>query len=155
MMTLSTASSYTNISPAKKLRSLKRLLTFQKKKLSKPSIPTQLSICFQEQSSVSPTKPNLSVSILPSTSLKPCNPKLSYSPINSISIPPKKIYHPAIIKACHAMFNKHPDQLIPDETVKFKQYRKWKIEKGEPIEEDIIYLPAGGGKPCLHCNLPT
>ena len=53
------------------------------------------------------------------------------------------------------MFNKHPDQLIPDETVKFKQYRKWKIEKGEPIEEDIIYLPAGGGKPCLHCNLPT
>jgi hypothetical protein len=127
--------------------------------MSPPKICHSLSICPQEYSSFLPSlrKPKLAISILPwiSTSAKPKNQNFSFSPINTISIPPKKIYHPAIIKACHSMFEKHPDLLESDEIRKFNHYRNWKIPKREPIEEDIIYLPSGGMKKCLQCNQLT
>ena len=145
---------YKNISPAKKLRSLRRLITFRRNKTIQSKTFPSLQICVQENSSFLPTKPKLGLSILASTStpVQSFNHNLSISPVKSLSIPPKKIYHPAIINVCQSLFEKHPDHLQPEEILKFHQYKNWKLEKGEPIEEDLMYLPCGGMKRCLHCN---
>ena len=134
--------SYKNKSPAKKLRSLKRIFTFIKTK-SFSSL------------SISPTKPNLSITISPSFDLPPriqTKPKLSLTCVQTTSISPRAIYHPAIISACKAFHGKHPSQLTPEEANKFNFYRTYKQQHGEPIEDDIVYLPSGGMKNCLQCG---
>ena len=72
--------------------------------------------------------------------------------VQTTSIPPRDIYHPAIISACKAFHGKHPSQLTPEEANKFNFYRNYKLQHGEPIEEDIVYLPSGGMKNCLQCG---
>ena len=37
------------------------------------------------------------------------------------------------------MFTKHPDQLSKEEIEKFNQYRKYKLEIGDPLEANPIY----------------
>ena len=75
--------------------------------------------------------------------------------VQTTSIPPKPVYHPGIIRASLSMFGKKPAELESEETAKFMNYRNWKLKKGEPIEQEMLYNPAGGNQPCLHCNLPT
>ena len=81
-------------------------------------------------------------------------PTLSFTPLKNaaISIKPRKIYHPTIINACEAMFKKHPDQLVSEEIIKFNHYRNWKPEMGDPLESNVVYLPAGGLRTCLLCG---
>ena len=80
---------------------------------------------------------------------------LSNSTISTTSIPPKHIYHPAIHNACQSMFQKSPYLLSPEEIDKFKIHRKWKTENGNPFESDLVYLPSGGMRQCLHCDQLT
>ena len=80
---------------------------------------------------------------------------LSNSTISTTSIPPKHIYHPAIHNACQSMFQKSPYSLSPEEIDKFKIHRKWKTENGNPFETDLVYLPSGGMRQCLHCEQLT
>ena len=81
--------------------------------------------------------------------------KLSICQVQTTSIPPKPVYHPAIIRACLSMFDKKPSELNYEEIRKFNEYRGYKKMKGEEIESDILYNPAGGNQPCLHCGHPT
>ena len=152
-------SNYKNISPAKKLRAIKRLLTFlsNKSPSKQKDVQESLSISPQESFSFSPTKLqiNLSASPLSSIDIPPVIKKMSNLSIvksQAISIPPRPVYHPTIINACTAMFAKHPSQLRPDEVEKFNFYRKRKSQIGEPLEEEIIYLPSGGLRTCLNCR---
>ena len=81
--------------------------------------------------------------------------KLSVCQVQSTTIPTKPIYHPAVIRACLSMFSKKPGELNEEEIIKFKQYKAWKKQNGEEIEKDMLYNPAGGNQPCLHCGHPT
>ena len=90
----------------------------------------------------------VSVDVLPKTH------NLSFANTASISIPPRQIFHPAIIKASLSMHGKHPSELSQREIVKFNQYLRWKSDIGERVEEDIIYLPSSM-RNCLHCGHPT
>ena len=49
---------------------------------------------------------------------------LNITKFQSISIPPRPVYHPAIVGACQRFFSKHPSELSQDEIQKFKQYKK-------------------------------
>ena len=166
-----TTSKYINISPAKKLRSLRRLVRFRRNKMCHSRPIPSLEICPQKNSSFLPTKqkslsispqetfsfsppkliPNLAVSFQSSMDIPPNLKKMSIQ-IQSTSIPPRPVYHPAIINACTAMFAKHPSQLQQDEVEKFKRYRHHKTQIGEPLETEIIYLPSGGLRTCLNCR---
>ena len=145
-------SQHINTSPSKKLRSLKRLMTFIKYKSTYVLKP--LSMSHQDSISISPSKPTLGVRIqsinIPPVISKRAN--LDCVRLKQISISPRPIYHPAIINACSAMFAKHPSSLSQEEVQKFKAYRSHKIQKSEPIESEIIYLPSGGIRNCLNCG---
>ena len=80
--------------------------------------------------------------------------KLSISECVTTSIPPRPIYHPAIINASMAFFKKHPSNLTEDEISKFNCYLKRKQELGEPVEKDVIFQPSSM-RNCLHCGYPT
>ena len=75
----------------------------------------------------------------------------SIQKVQSTSIPPRGIYHPAMINACIAITGKHPSQLNAEEATKFNTYREYKIQQGDPIEESIMYLPSSM-KNCLQCG---
>ena len=124
-------------SPAKTLRSMKRLIQFLKSKVViTPLLKQNLSICDQTTIAIPPTQqPTLSVIKLP-----------------EMNIRPQKIYHPCIINACDTLFKKHPDNLSKEEIEKFNHYRKWKSEMKDPIESIPIYLPIGGLRKCLICT---
>ena len=79
-------------SPAKKLRSIKRLLTFrlQKIKLRKPS----LTVCKVEETNYPASKPNLSIINLPKISILAKMSNLSIQCVQNTSIPS----HPVTIK---------------------------------------------------------
>ena len=79
---------------------------------------------------------------------------LSISRCEVTNIPPRPIYHPAIINASKAFFKKHPCDLSEAEVAKFKCYLQRKKELGEPVETDIIYQPTSP-RNCLHCGHPT
>ena len=122
-----------------------------------PSKQNSLSIAPQETFSLSPSQvqPNLAVSFQSSMDIPPNSqkmPNLNIVKIQSISIPPRPVYHPAIINACSAMFDKHPSKLRQDEVDKFMRYRNHKTKIGEPLETEIIYLPSGGLRNCLNCR---
>ena len=50
------------------------------------------------------------------------------------------------------MFGKHPDLFSNDEVLKFNQYRNWKTEIGDPLENNVVYLSIGGLRQCLICG---
>ena len=75
--------------------------------------------------------------------------KLSIQEVQSTSIPPRSIYHPAIINTCIAIIGKHPSQLTTEEAN--NTYREYKIQQGDPIERSIIYMPSDM-KNCLQCG---
>ena len=79
-------------------------------------------------------------------------PKLDIVKSQSTSIPHHPVYHPTIVNVCDAMFEKHPSKLNPDEVKKFKMYRTRKMQIGEPLEAEVIYLPIGGLRTCLNCR---
>ena len=117
-----------------------------------------LTLCTNDSTSYVPDKPTLSIVNLESISIPPLRPRLSNLSIQSVqqtSIPPKHVYHPAIIRASLSMFWKKPDCLTAEEVDKFNSFINWKLKSGEPIEEDILYNPAGGNQNCLHCDLTT
>ena len=89
-------------------------------------------------------------SFLPSHSQK----NLSISRCTLTNIPPRPIYHPAIINASKAFFKKHPSELSEEEVAKFKCYLQRKKELGEPVETDVIYQPSSP-RDCLRCGHPT
>ena len=92
---------------------------------------------------------------LPSLDIPPAeqeNPKLSFKRNQAVSISPRKIYHPAIHGACQAMFAKHPSNLTADEVHKFNFYKNHKMQIGEPLESEIIYLRIGGIRTCINCG---
>ena len=122
-------STYKNTSPAKKLRGIKRLLTFlqNKSQVKSSDVPKSLSIYQQPSISIFPSalKPKLIATFQSSMDIPPTTqekPKLQVVKTQSTSIPPRPIYHPAIINASDAMFSKHPSQLLPEEVVKFNAY---------------------------------
>ena len=79
---------------------------------------------------------------------------LSVATVQCTDIPPRRIYHPAIINASKAFYSKHPSELTHDEVQKFEFYLKWKCQNGEPVESDIVYLPSSM-RNCLHCGQLT
>ena len=79
---------------------------------------------------------------------------LSTEKVATVSIPPRKVYHPAIINASKAFYDKHPSELSQEEKEKFKFYIQHKRSCGEPVETDIIYLPSSM-RNRLHCGHPT
>jgi hypothetical protein len=122
-------------SPAKTIRSHRRLIEFLKSKTTTPSVEKRSpSIC-----------PQMTISIPPE------QPKLTTIKLEQIDIKPNKIYHPTILNACDTMFKKHPDQLSQEEIHQFNYYRNWKSEIGDPIEANPIYLHIGGLRKCLIC----
>ena len=135
-------------SPAKQLRSIKRLFSFNKMRCN----VRILSINSCETTSIFPTKPKLSITNLVSLNLIPTTPKLSFAKTSVQSISPRPIYHPAIINASIAMHQKHPTLLSPEELIKFNMYIRYKIDRGQPIEEELMYLPSGGVRNCLQCG---
>ena len=83
-------------------------------------------------------KLEVEISKLKFSSLK-SRPKLVIQKVQTTSIPPKPVYHPGIIRACLSMFGKKPAELDSEETTKFMTYRNWKLHKGEPIEQEMLY----------------
>ena len=93
------------------------------------------------------------VSMLSSINILPNLKKMSSLNIvksQAISIPPRRVYHPAIINACIAFFAKHPSELRQDKAEKFKQHIQDKAQIGEPLESEEIYLPTGGLRTCIN-----
>ena len=150
-------STYKNTSPANKLWGIKRLLTFlqNKSQLKSSDVQKTLTIYHQPSISISPNtlEHKLIATFQSSLDIPPIaqeKPKLQVVKAQSTSIPPRPIYHPAIINACDAMFSKHPSKLVPEEVVKFDRSRKQQI--GEPLETEIIFQPIGGIRTCLQCG---
>ena len=101
-------------SPAKTIRSHRRLIEFLKSKTTTPSVTKRSpSIC-----------PQMTICILPE------QPQLTAINLQQIDINPKKIYHPTILNTRDTMFKKHPDHLSQEEILKFNHYRCWKSEIG-------------------------
>ena len=89
-------------------------------------------------------KPKLTISSLFNISIPPKYQILTYSKTTSIDISPtepKPNYHPYVVEAIKLMYSKAPDELSADEWEQFQGYHKWKRDKGEPIETDIVYKP--------------
>ena len=131
---------YKNTSPSKKLRSLKRLFSFLQSKVS---------------SNEAKALPKLTTTKQVSVSYIPPAPILNLTKNLPISIPPRRIFHPAVINACQSMFKKHPSQLSPEEVEKFNKYKQYKLQVGDPVEQNVVYLPIGGLRTCLQCGQPT
>ena len=70
----------------------------------------------------------------------------------TVSIPPLTIHHPAVVNACYAIIGKHPDQMSTAEEEEFELYKQFKIMNGQKIEDDVVYLPIGGIRTCIHCK---
>ena len=105
--------------------------------MTQSKVVPSLTVCLQEQVSYQPTKPRISITILPSISFPPLptKSKLSNFGIRTVqvtSIPPKPIFQPAIIRASISMFEKKPDDLDAEEIEKFKMYKNWKAQNGDP-----------------------
>ena len=139
---------YKNISPSKKLRSLRRLFSFQKKK-SSPSKTLNLSTSSQKPINIYPIPKirNLVKETVSNVNVMPWKKSLclSLSQPTLCSIqpsPPKPLHHPNIIEACRLLYGKHPDKLSSEEREHFSCFRQYKINNGEPIEEDFVYNPS-------------
>ena len=51
-------------------------------------------------------------------------------------------FHPNIVEACKMIYGKLPNELTDEENEHFNGYKQWKIDNGEPIEEDFVYNPS-------------
>ena len=104
--------------------------------------------CHKYSFSILPPNPlELSTTCLSTVDIPPIlkeRPKLTLVRCTKTTILPRPVYHPAIINACDAMFLKHPSKLMPEEVDKFNVYKNRKIQIGEPLESEVIYLPIGG-----------
>ena len=132
-------------SPAKILCNVVRITKCLEKKNK------SLSITVLPQINIAPEIKPLSFSQCTIT-IYPVKKCLSLAKMVSVSIPPAMVsrarpsipmttYHPYIVEACRLMYGKKPDQLTSEESAHFKGYRQYKIDKGEPIEEDFVYKP--------------
>ena len=123
-------------SPSKLLRSVKRMTKFLEKK-------PKLSKSHQQSVSILPSKPCLETMNLPDIDIPPIiqRAELEFVRLCSISIPPRLIYHPAIVNACKAMFAKHPSALLPKEVDQFNFCRNHAIQVGESLENNPVDLP--------------
>ena len=104
---------------------------------------------------IAPIKPNLTVEKLAPTDIGPspsCPPKLTIEAQSVISISPRTVHHPAIINACYSIIGKHPSQMTASEEEKFQLFKQFKRNNGQPIEEDVVFLPIGGLRTCLNCD---
>ena len=111
-------------SPAKRMRSLKRLMSYIIRKLSSPKL---LSISTQESISILPQHPNISIfETVPN--IPPC--KLSEESQQEVSKPQ---YSPALIQACSAYYKKEKTSLSSDELKKFDVYCKWREKNRKPV----------------------
>ena len=122
-------------SPAKKARSVKRLIHhLQSKRINKNN--------------------TLTISHLTHINVLPAQHRflIQTQKGSQISIRPRKIYHPTIIDACNSLFKKHPDLLQPEEIIQFNKFRKYKSEVGDPLETNVVFLPIGGLRKCLICG---
>ena len=137
-------------SPSKLLRSVRRMTKFLEKK-------PRLSKSHQQSVSILPSKPSLKTMSLPDIDIPPSMQKaeLEFARLCSISIPPRPIYHPAIVNACKDMFDKHPSSLLPNEVDQFNFVRNHALQVGEPLENCAVYLPSGGVRTCLNCGQLT
>ena len=148
-------------SPAKLLRSIKRITSFLEKKkhcLSTPIMESLSPLSLYHLPSVDiPPFPPKCLSI---TSLSPIDipptigklPKLTIVKSSSTSFLPRPVYHPAIYNASQHFFLKPPSQLTADEAHRFKQYQQDKTEIGEPLEAEEKFLPIGGIRTCVNCG---
>ena len=100
---------------------IKRLMNFKLGKTLQIKLACSLSVHHQEQISISQE-----------------NPKHSMIRNHTISIPPRPAYHPAIVKACEAIFGRHPDNLTPEEDNRFNTFRRQQSRISEPLEEQLI-----------------
>ena len=86
-------SDYKNVSPSKKVRSLKRLFSFNQSKVSSPcKSKKNLSFSSQPATSFYPITPKLSITVLPSTAIPKIiskKPKLSFVRNQAISVMPQ------------------------------------------------------------------
>ena len=133
-------------SPTKILRNLVRLTKYLEKKKK------TLSITVLPQVNIAPEIKVLSFSQCTIINIYPLKKCLSLAKMVSVSIPPSMAfparpsipiptYHPHIVEACRLMYGKKPDQLTPEESAHFKGYWQYKMNNGEPIEEDFVYKP--------------
>ena len=112
-------------SPAKKVWSLKRLLTFCIQRWNSKKLPS-LTMSKVEETSYTPSKPTLSIYTCKPISITRIPKQLTTQCVKTATVPPRPVYHPAIIRGCLSMFGKTPPDLDPDEIAKFNQYRAWK-----------------------------
>ena len=136
---------YKSVSPAKKLRSLRRLYSFRKKKLAL-STTLNLSICSFKPINIYPVQkiPNLVMENTSDVNIQQKSQHLTISQPTFCSfppLPPQPKHHPNIVEACRLMYGKHPDKLSLEERNHFRGYRQWKEENGEPIEDDFVNIP--------------
>ena len=88
MTNTSNSAKYKNISPAKKIRNMKRLLNFKLGKMLQRTLPSSLSVCHQERIFIPAEIPKLYLSKQTVISIAPKRWHLSYSTLCHISIPP-------------------------------------------------------------------
>ena len=106
-------------------------------------------------------KPTLSMKKIESIDISPeesphlHKPKLSIVSQPTLYIPPRIIYHPAVVNACFAILGKHPSTLTPAEVGQFEEYKQFKAFNNDPIEKNVVYQPIGGVRICMHCENPT
>ena len=137
---------------------MKILLPFLKKKSldNVTNIQNSVSVSHQYSFSIRPPNPTeLSTTCLFTVDIPPIlkeRPKLTLVRWTKTTILPRPVYHPAIINACDAMFSKHPSKLMPEEVDKFNVYKNRKIQIGESLESEVIYLPIGGIRTCGTCG---
>ena len=116
---------------------------------------TQVSLLKESPNDLSKTRPICTFQKVSEVDIAPMNSScanLTRETQCTISIPPKPVYHPAIINACKAMHDKHPDELNKEEVEKFNFYIRHKMNTGDPIEHNVIYLPMGGLRNCMQCG---
>ena len=92
------------------------------------------------------SKPNLSLCNVANQNINPVpkSSNLTFSRPTLISILPESLHakiHPHVLEAAKAIYGKPLDQLTEEEQEHFAGYRQWKMERGEPIEEDSLYQP--------------
>ena len=116
-------------SPAKKIRSLKRIFTFlMEKTKSTISIQKNLTICHQMNISM-PANSTTKLAVFPqlSISIPRILPNLTFSKSTILDISqaqpkPTYHYHPYVLEAIKLMYAKAPDELTSEEWNQFHAY---------------------------------
>ena len=131
------------------------------------ALPSSLPMCSEipsvtvsdRSTMTSPIQMNLALQKISSLDIPPQNftrpSKLTAETVAAVSIAPKLVYHPSVINACYSIIGKHPSQMTPEEVKQFDMFKQFKARNGESIENDVVFLPIGGIRTCLHCENPT